>query len=126
VLVAWGFVIMFKRFSFDIETTGLDPYRGARTFSYATCCEQGHIGVYRFDSPKVGETNSAKMDLLLSDTSIEKICHNYHFELAVLRSENRTIPAGTVWHDTMIMGQLLHNLLPSHALDEFTTYSRKM
>jgi DNA polymerase I len=99
-----------KYLAFDVETTGLDPYRGAKIFSYATCDETYHTQRYRKDFEK-------PLQELLDDTSIIKICHNFHFELSLLKFTGYHIPEDTQWHDTMLMSQLLNNLEPSHGLD---------
>jgi DNA polymerase I len=103
-----------KLLAFDIETTGLDPYRGAKIFSFATCDEKGNTEVYRKNF------TSYYLENLLKDTSIVKICHNFHFEYSLLKFSGYNIPSNTIWHDTMIMSQLLNNLEPSHALDSLT------
>jgi len=101
----------------DVETTGLDPYKGARIFSFATCDWEGQTEVYRFDAVD-GDQCRKKLQEILWDTSIAKICHNYHFEYAMFSAEGYIIPEETEWHDTMIMSQMVDNLSPSHALDE--------
>lgn len=93
--------------AFDVETTGLDPYKGARAFTFATCYPDGTSLV--IDNPK----NIQK--LLYNTDSI--ICHNYHFEYSILKAQGFIIPDKIQWHDTMIIHQLLHNLAYSHGLD---------
>ena len=99
---------MLNNIAFDIETDGIDPYRGARAFAYSICNKQGNIIVSR--EPKNIQNLFAK-----SDTAL--ICHNYHFEYAVLKEQGFTKLDTVQWHDTMIMHQLLFNIAPSHALD---------
>ena len=67
---------MLNNIAFDIETDGIDPYRGARAFAYSICNKQGNIIVSR--EPKNIQNLFAK-----SDTAL--ICHNHHFEYAVLK-----------------------------------------
>lgn len=116
--------------SFDIETTGLNP-RKDTIFSYCIGDRDGNVKVYRID--RDGRNNrlqQKRLEVFFHNTSIAKICHNYHFELNFLKSHHINIPKETVWHDTMIMSQLLRNLAPSHALDalcwELCGYSREL
>ena len=110
-----------KKFvSFDLETTGLNYYRGARIFSYCYGNgETGEVTIRRFDDKKRTIRRKYKRELqkLLDDVSIAKIAHNYKFEYSMLIREGFTIPKNTIWHDTLIMSQLLQNLNPMHKLD---------
>jgi len=99
--------------AFDIETTGLDPYRGAKTFAWASCDEIGNTLVSRNDEIDFRE----KLQKFFNDVSVSKVCHNFHFEMAMLLEEGYLIPEETEWHDTMLLSQLLENLAVSHALD---------
>lgn len=103
--------------AFDVETVGLDPYRGGYIFAYALCDEEGQTQVYRFDGTD-GAGNRKRLQELFYDVSIAKVAHHYHFELAMLLNSGFTVPEGTVWHDTMLISQMLENLAPSHALDD--------
>lgn len=122
-----------KYVSFDVETTGLDIYAGAKIFAY--CIGDlltGRVRVVRIDDKnRVGRRRCRReIQDLLNDTNIAKICHNYKFEYTILKGEGYHIPEKTVWHDTMLMSQLLQNLCPSHALDylvwEIAGYSREI
>ncbi len=106
--------------SFDVETTGLSCYHDARIFSYSI----GHddterMEVQRLDSENEGENRHGwdRLRDFMLDSSIVKVAHNCKFELSFLHAHDIEIADGTVWHDTMIMSQLLRNLSPSHALD---------
>lgn len=102
--------------SYDVETTGLSPYKGAEIFAFCIGYENGKVAVYRLDK---GNRESALKILqgFFDNTSIEKVAHNTKFDLKHTRHLGIKIPKETVWHDTMIMSQLLRNLAPSHALD---------
>ena len=108
--------------SFDVETTGLNPYLGAKVFSY--CIGHGDTGVVevvRLDTSE-GDRVLGMMRLrrFFADTSIVKVAHNYKFELGFLRMMDCPIPNTTVWHDTMLMSQILRNDENSHSLDYLT------
>lgn len=103
-----------KVISFDTETTGLNCYTGdEHIFAYATCDTTGNTDVHRDDE---GDFKT-RLQRLMDDTSVAKVCHNLKFDLAMLQKYGIRVPEKTVWHDTMIMSQLLDNLRPRHALD---------
>jgi DNA polymerase-1 len=104
--------------SFDVEATGLDPYQGAKVFSYSTCSEAGLVSVNRLDCPKMGRKHEDDLRELLLDPSIVKICHNFHFENAILLENGFEIHPDTIWEDTMLLSQLLDNIAAGHGLDE--------
>jgi DNA polymerase I len=97
-----------RTIAFDIETTGLNPYKGARAFTFATCSQDGVTHV---------DDNPRNIQQMLYNTD-HIICHNYHFEYSVLKAQGFIIPDRVQWHDTMIIHQLLFNLAYSHGLDE--------
>ena len=105
-----------KYCSFDFETTGLSPFKGAVPFSYCIGHEDGRVGVYRLDG-KDKLKNTLRLQRFWQDTSRAKICHNLKFELHFLKVLGIDIPEKTELHDTMIMSQLLRNDAVSHALD---------
>jgi DNA polymerase I-like protein with 3'-5' exonuclease and polymerase domains len=96
------------RWSFDIETTKLDAYRGAKPFSYSMCSPQGQS--FYNDNPADIQTKVLK-------PKVELVCHNYHYEYSVLKECGYNIPTDIDWHDTQIEHQLLFNLAPKHSLD---------
>jgi DNA polymerase-1 len=113
--------------AFDIETTGLEAYKDSKIFAF--CCAfpcfdsagkiiDCKIDIFRLDNTKESKNEEARRYLFnyFQDTSIEKIAHNAKFEISFL-SKYMKIPEKTVWHDTMIMSQLLRNLSPQHSLD---------
>lgn len=102
--------------AFDYETTGLDAYRGARSFSRSLCTPDGVVDIMRKD--RVGDAKYRQsIQDFFDDTSIVKICHNFHFELSISLEEGYTIPEDTRWEDTMLMSQIINNLFYSHGLD---------
>lgn len=104
--------------SFDVETTGLNAYRGAKIFAYCIGHEDGTVDVFRLDGKKEeAAANRFHLEMFFADTSIGKIAHNAKFEMSFLHCEGINVPEETEWHDTMIMSQLFRNLAPSHALD---------
>lgn len=126
--------------SFDVETTGLNPYAGKKIFSY--CIGRLYydhnneldcsVDVYRLDN-KDESINSTNWEILQEywlDTSIEKVIHNAKFELHFLKCNGIVVPRNSIIHDTMIQSQILRNLAPSHALDylcwEFCGYTREL
>ena len=110
--------------SFDIETVGMTPYQGSQMFAYCIgwIVDDGKdcdVDIYRFDNEDARENERSKKVLqdFLTDATIEKIAHNLKYELSFLVCENYRIPDETIWHDTMIMSQMLRNLASSHSLD---------
>jgi len=100
--------------TFDLETTGLSPFKD-KIFSYCIGYDDGRVDVFDY--------NKDKIQKYFNDTSIEKIAHNYKFEYSMLRMHDIYIPDETVWHDTMLMSQLLNNMAYSHGLKEiYWTY----
>ena len=105
--------------AFDIETTGLKAFRGAKVFAFCIGHMNGKVEVWRLDgkdkkNPAIG---LKKLNDFLADTSIEKVCHNVKFEYSVLSQNGFIIPENTVWHDTMLISQILQNNNPHHSLD---------
>ena len=52
-----------KYMAFDVETTGLQPYKGDRIFAFCTCDEEGNAEVYRI------LCNRTRLQSFLNDTS---------------------------------------------------------
>lgn len=117
----------------DFETTALHPYKGGKVFSYSLCDENGNAEVHRVDyqSHTKNQQGWDRLNEIMVDPDIELVAHNAKFELMwCLHTPEIHLPVWKVWHDTMIMSQLLRNLAPSHALDylawEFGGYSREL
>lgn len=101
--------------SLDTETTGLDAYRGDLPFAWSTCTDDGKITISRYDTDNLSRK---RLQDILDDTSIAKVSHNAHFDMNMLISDGYTIPAGTVWHCTKLICNILYNLEPSYELDD--------
>ena len=98
--------------TFDIETTGLNQFTD-KIFSYCIGTHKGKVAVHR------GYVNQTeKLQSFFDNVSVEKIAHNFKFELSFLRKSKVSVPKDTVWHNTMIMSKLLHNLRPSYKLED--------
>jgi DNA polymerase-1 len=61
-----------------------------------------------------------ELQRIFNDTRTAKIAHNFKYEYAILDKEGIHIPDATVWHDTMLLGQLLNNKERSHSLEYLT------
>lgn len=105
--------------AFDVETTGLRPWNGDKIFAFVFTDWEGNSKVYRVDhkSKKKNEKHWQILRDFFADPSIVKIAHNYKFELGMLLAHGIEIHPDTVWHDTIIMSQMIQNKCPSHALD---------
>lgn len=116
--IPWLHTRVLRYQVFDIETTGVNP-RTSEIFSFCIGYWNGDVDVYRVDykSKKRNARNWKILERFFADTSIAKIAHNYKFELSFLKKHGIHVPEGTVWHDTILMSQLLRNLAPRHALE---------
>ena len=106
--------------SFDVETTGLDPFQGDYVFAYCIGWLRGdsiEVEVVRLDKEDK-QKGIERLQNFFNDTSIEKVGHNIKFDLKFIRALGIKVPDETIIHDTMIMSQLLNNLAPSHSLKE--------
>jgi DNA polymerase-1 len=112
--------------SFDVETTGLRPYNGAKMFSYCIGWPQYKAGVLADVTVDVTRLDGmyreqrrgwSKLRSFFADSTIAKVAHNFKFELSFLKIHKITVPTETIWFDTMLASQLLRNLAPSHKLD---------
>lgn len=117
-----GFTTMSIDFSrhkvIDYETTGLNPFGGARVFAYCIGHHDGHVDRYRLDTSNktANRDNRKRLVDFWQDTSLVKVAHNIKYEIEMTMAEGIRIPKTTVMHDTMIQSQVLRNLAPSHKL----------
>lgn len=134
--------------SFDVETTGLNPYHGDRIFSFCYGNER-MCAVIRIDKPYyailktdyiiecINSKNKRLLDKLeLRKSSIESnlsllkqlitigyhdqglIIHNCKFEKGFCKVHGIEFPKDLIVHDTMLMSRELDNQAPSHELDK--------
>ena len=112
----------WKRFAFDLETTGLDPLR-CKIVGFAFCAE-AHEAFYLPIRAPLGEKHLDERKVLdelrpiFENPSIEKVNQNVKFEQLLLR--NHAIELRGVVGDSMIAHYLLHSGERSHGLDEIT------
>lgn len=102
--------------AFDWETTGLNPYLGARPFASSFCTMDYKPVVYRFDT-KNGQANWNETSRRLCKPNAGIIAHNALFEWKFIKVCGIPIQEDKVIHCTMIQSQLLRNNAPSHAQD---------
>ncbi|HVJ82552.1 MAG TPA: DNA polymerase I, partial [Planctomycetia bacterium] len=109
-----------KSFSFDLETTALDP-RSARIVGYALCWKPGE-GYYLPVTGPEGEElldydkTLAALKPLLEDPAIGKLGQNLKYDLLVMRAHD--VDVRGIVCDTMIASYLLEPGERSHNLDE--------
>lgn len=119
--VPWADTKVKATKTFDIETTGFNP-RVDTIFAFCIGHWNGHVDVYRMDNSSKMENirNWMILKRFIEDTSIRKVAHNYKFEWSFLKRSKMPvkihIPEESVWDDTMLMSQMLRNLVPA-ALD---------
>ncbi len=115
---------------FDCETTGLDSFQGDVMFAFCLAFIDGdriRVDVYRLDEGDRERLRAiAILQTIMSDLIIEVIGHNIKFDLKFARALGIVIPEGKIFHDTMIMSQLLNNLAPSHGLKDLAWRYRKI
>lgn len=97
--------------AYDIETTGLKPYSGHEIFAF--CCGNIDTGIDVFRNDW-----KSYLQCFFDHTERVKIAHNMKFELGFTDMAGIDIPGDTVWHDTMIMSQMLQNDALFHGLDK--------
>lgn len=84
------------RVAFDYETTGLNPWKGARPFLLGLETEEGKVTIARRGTPLW-----AKAHRMLEDPEVEKIGWNSKFDLKMAKADGVRV-RGTV-HDAMLL-----------------------
>jgi DNA polymerase-1 len=109
---------MTKLIGLDYETTGFNPYKGDRIFAFSLTTEEVETTVHRLDWISGVKRRAAIKNLAKIHTpQYTKVAHNAKFEMGFTAMYyNGELPKSE-WHDTMIMSQLLRNLLKSHSLE---------
>ena len=113
---------MAELIGLDYETTGFNAYQGDRIFSFSLTTEEVETTVHRLDwiSSAKRTTSRLKLDRIHGPKYI-KVAHNAKFEMGFTAMLFDGKLPESEWHDTMLMSQLLRNLLKSHALDSLAT-----
>lgn len=100
----------------DTETTGLNPWKGDRPYSFGFCNRNGDTGYIRF--PVDGKTRKVlyddRLDLIrdfYQDTSIAKGFHNGKFDVRMI--DMLGIKVRGELHETMFMAHCLNNVEPT-------------
>ena len=111
-----------KRFSFDTETTSLDPLR-ARLVGLAFCWKQGEAAYLPVRGPEGGGTldESATLEALrpiLADPTREIVGQNLKYDMLVLGRSG--VELGGAVTDTMVLSYLLESGERNHNLDELS------
>ena len=83
----------------DTETTGLNPYLGAKPFAIST---YGSKDLKQYIA--IGEDNLVPFDLAMINPKIEKVFHNAKFDIQMLKTYGMEVK-GPI-HDTMIMAHI--------------------
>lgn len=104
----------------DYETTGFEAYGKDRIFSFSITRNNKdiHTTVHRFDWAAKSKRiiSKALFNKYHTDKYI-KIAHNAKFEMGFTAMYYDGVLPKSEWHDTMIMSQLLRNLIKNHSLD---------
>jgi len=99
----------------DTETTGLDPYRGARIFAWSTCDEIGNIQISRYDTHK---NSRLQLQQKLNDVNTITVSHNMHFDKAMCMVDGYNIPESKLWYCSLLAHQIIYNLEPSNSVKD--------
>ena len=95
----WNLPLVIPNFvAIDIETTGLNPWKGDRMFAAAATFPSGRKLFWRDDFGGLQE--------LLEDPRVDKVFHNAKFDWRMLEFSSFKI-CGRIW-DTMIFAHLLN------------------
>lgn len=108
--------------SFDVETkptglgSALEPYRGAKIFSYCIGWPDGEVDVLRLDDIVSERQRLFGWDYLkryMRHTKFIKTAHSYKMEYSFLKTHGKEmgviIPDNTVWDDTMLLAKCYRN-----------------
>jgi len=95
----------------DTETTGLNPYRGARIFLYSFSDMKGNVSVV----PNTKE-NKPMLQEFFENKDISKIFHNANFDIKMIEFEKIKVK-GKI-HDTIIMARLYDENEKSYNLEK--------
>jgi len=108
----------------DYETTGFNAYKGDKIFAYVTTevnnKKKLESIVDRFDhiDDKKNKESMEYYHDYWANTGVSKVAHNLKFELGFTVMSGVEIPKETELHDTLILAQLLNNLMPSYKLEK--------
>lgn len=86
--------------TWDTETTGLNPYKGAKPFAYIYNLDGMQI---HYLEPRVGD-DILDFSLMLQSENYEKIGHNLKFDIAMVEKQGWQVNGPL--HDTMIMAHV--------------------
>jgi len=99
-------ILKGRTIALDTETTGLDPFMGARIFCYSYCTEKGEHGWL----PKTPTTTQWVIDIL-QDPDYRVVFQNAKFDLKMMTFEGLKLNSiKAEIHDTLAMGVLLREL----------------
>ncbi|HUV84670.1 MAG TPA: DNA polymerase [Methanosarcinales archaeon] len=105
-----------KYLAVDTETTGLNPFKGARPFLFIFCNENHDVKLVHLD-PREDNSKSVKylwMKKVMGNMSIQKIFHNAAFDIAMFDAIG--IETRGIVHDTMTIMRLHNAYEQSYAL----------
>ena len=104
-------------FSLDLETTGLNPYLGAKIFSLILSTDEDDY-YFNFNSngPEDATFHISQIKDILKAVDNSKIyIHNAKFDLRFLKNIGIDLSTSTVWC-TEALSRLVNNRLPSYSL----------
>lgn len=103
----------------DYETTGFNAYSGDRIFAFCVTTEKDvETSVYRLDWKSSAKNTASRLAFdRYQDKRYIKVAHNAKFEMGFTAMYYDGKLPESEWRDTMIMSQMLRNLLKSHSLE---------
>jgi len=99
------------RVAFDVETTGLDPWKGARIFLAGMEDEDGNVLI-----AEPGTMAWMAISYILQNPAIEKVGWNIKFDL--LMSKEQGLQVGGKFHDAMLMTYMNNEYEPNLKLKD--------